>query len=143
MIRLAEAPSTETPLPMTIPNSLRGEFTVPIGGTPAGFDTTLGTVARIEELCGGAILEVVNRVVTGRRAADQMALLSGALKAGGRSAEEAEALAERATVPEAEAFILALMGALGFALTPEPQEGRDPLDGSPAGDGGGNSPSAA
>ena len=127
-----------------IPNLLRGEFSATFSGNPARFDTTLGTVARIEELCGGrSILEVVNAVVTGRRAVDQMTLLAGALKAIGRAPAEAEAIAARATVPEAEAFILALMGALGFTLTPAPAEERDPLDGSPGGDGGGNSPLAA
>ena len=141
MIRLSATPRPEDHPPMT-PNILRGEFTATLGGSPVRFDTRLGTVALIEEHCGGrAILEVVNTVVTGRRAAEQMALIAGALGAVGHT--EAEALAARTTVPEAEAFILALMGALGFELTPHAAEERDPLDGAPAGAAGGNSPSAA
>ena len=140
MIRLSAPQQPETHPPMT-PNTLRGEFTATLGGSPVQFDTRLGTVARLEEHCGGrAVLEIVNTVVTGRRAADQMALIAGALQAVGHA--EAEALAARTTVPEAEAFILALMGALGFELTPHPAEERDPLDGGPAGGAGGNSPSA-
>ena len=124
------------------PNRLRGEFSAVFDGHTIAFDTTLATVARIEDGCGGhTILEMVNRVVTGRRAADQMLLLTAALAAVGHA--EAEALAAKATVPEAEAFLLALMGALGFTLTREPGAVSDPMDGSPAGDAGGNSPSAA
>ncbi|MCW6510986.1 GTA-gp10 family protein [Lichenifustis flavocetrariae] len=128
------------------PNPLRGEFSATIGGVPSAFDTTLGTIARIEEACGGrSILDVVNGVVIGRRAADQMTLLSAALQATGQPPAEAEAIAARATVPEAEAFILALMGALGFKLTPRAGEAGEqgPLDGSSAGDAGASSPSAA
>lgn len=129
-------------------NSLRGEYKAVIGGVPFAFDTTLGTIARIEEACGGrSILQIISGVVTERRAADQIALLAAALHASGKDAAEAGAAAARATVPEAEAFVLALMGALGFKLTSRAGEDgagdRDPLDGASAGDGGGSSPSAA
>jgi hypothetical protein len=125
-------------------NALRGEFTATLAGEPIRFDTTLATVARIEEACGGrSVLEVVNAVVVGRRAADQIALLSAALGAAG--CPEAEAVAARTTVPEAEAFVLALMGALGFRLTPRTEAGEvaDPLAGPSAGADGALSRSAA
>jgi hypothetical protein len=128
------------------PNTLRGEFAATLDGETIRFDTTLATVARIEEACGSrSILEVVNGVVIGRRAADQIALLSAALQATGRSAPDAEAAAARATVPEAEAFVLALMGALGFKLTPRAEGGEapDPLAVSSAGAVGAPSRSAA
>lgn len=125
-------------------NSLRGEYSATIAGTPHAFDTTLGSIARIEEICGGrSILELLGEVVGARRAADQMALLGAALKASGH----AEATAARATVAEAEGFVLALMGALGFRLTPKDQEGapaeQGPLPGSSDGGAGGSSHSAA
>jgi hypothetical protein len=128
------------------PIPLRGEFTATVGGVPTAFDTTLGTIARIEESCGGrSVLEIVNAVVVGRRAADQIALLAAALQASGQPQTEAEAIARRATVPEAEAFVLALMGALGFKLTPRAAEGGEqgPLDGSSGGGAGASSPLAA
>ena len=124
-------------------NSVRGDYTAMLGGIPFTFDTTLGTVARIEEACGGrSIMELVGNVVSGRRAADQMALLAAALRASGH----AEPAAARATVAEAEAFILGLMQALGFRLAPTNGEGATqdgPLAGSNAGGDGANSPSAA
>lgn len=129
-------------------NSLRGEYKATIGGAVFAFDTTLGTIARIEEACGRrSILQVISGVVTERRAADQIALLTGALHAAGKGEAEAGAAAARATVPEAEAFVLALMGALGFKLAARAGEGgagdKDPLDEPSAGDDGGSSPSAA
>jgi hypothetical protein len=146
VIRLSHSISSLDRIAPMPHNTLRGEFAATLGGEVLRFDTTLATVARIEELCGGkTILEAVNGVVIGRRAADQIALLAAALQAMGRSAPEAGAMAARATVPEAEAFILALMGALGFKLTPrgEAGEGADPLAGMSAGDDGGASRSAA
>ena len=125
-------------------NSLRGEYSATIAGMPLRFDTTLGTMAQVEEACGGrSILELLGNVVGGRRAVDQMTLLAAALKAGGHQ----EAAAARATVAEAEGFVLALMGALGFRVAPRDEEGapeeQGPLPGSSAGDAGVNSPSAA
>jgi hypothetical protein len=128
------------------PNALRGEFIASLGGDPIAFDTTLGTIARLEDACGGrSVLEVVNGVVVSRRAADQIALLTATLLAAGRPTAEAERMARLATVPEAEAFILALMGALGFKLTPQAAAAgeSDPLDGAPAGSDGAPSRSAA
>lgn len=127
-------------------DSLRGDYAATLGGIPLTFDTMLGTIARIEETCGGrSIMEIVNGVVTGRRAADQMALLSAVLQTGGKPRAEAEQIAAKSTVPEAEAFILALMGALGFKLTSRAGEAQehDPLDGSRDGAAGANSLSAA
>ncbi len=124
-------------------SSLRGEYIATLGGASFAFDTTLGTIARIEEACGGrSIMDIVGEVVIGRRAADQMALLAAALHAAGH----AEAAAARATVAEAEAFILALMGALGFRLAPRGEAAapdQSPLAGSNDGDDGANSRSAA
>ncbi len=57
-------------------DTLRGAYAATLSGERQVFDTTLGTIARIEEACGGrSVMEVVTGVVTGRRAADQMALL--------------------------------------------------------------------
>lgn len=145
MIRLTQTSAPERTPAMTH-DKLRGTFTASLGGCQASFDTTLGTIARIEEGCGSrSIMEIVNGVVLGRRATDQMALLAAALQATGKSADEAGAAAARATVPEAEVFILALMGALGFKLTAraEEAEGSGPLDESSAGAAGASSPSAA
>ncbi len=50
----------------------------------------------------------------GRRAADQMALIAGALAAPGHA--DPEARAARCAAVEAEAFVLALMEALGFEV---------------------------
>ena len=127
-------------------NPLRGEFATSLAGEPYQFDTSLGTIAQIEEACGGrAIVAIINDVVIGRRAADQAALIAAMLTTRGCPAEDATRLAARATVPEA--FILALMGALGFALQPRNGEGRSgeptPLDGSSAGAVGAPSLSAA
>lgn len=129
-------------------SSLRGEYKATIGGASFAFDTRLGTIARIEDACGGrSILQVISGVVTERRAAEQITLIAAALQAAGKSAAEAGSVAAHATVPEAEAFVLALMGALGFKLAARAGEGgaggQDPLDGSSAGDDGGSSLSAA
>ena len=95
------------------------------------------------------IVEAINRAVFGRRAADALALIAGALAAVGR--DDAEALASRTASVEAEAFVLALMAALGFELARRPAaaEGdRGPFAPTPGsagpmiGAGGGASPSA-
>ena len=125
-------------------NMLRGEFTAVLAGETHAFDTTLATIAAIEEACEGrSIMEIVSGVVVGRRAADQIALLAAALRAAGRSPTEATALARRTTVPEAEAYVLALMGALGFKVARSGEgeaAGQVPLDEAPAGASGGSSP---
>ncbi len=86
-----------------------------LSGEPLAFDTSLGTVALIEERCGGvSIVEAINKAVFGRRAADQMALIAGALEARGHA--DPGGLAARCAAVEAEAFVLALMEALGFEV---------------------------
>lgn len=96
-------------------NRLRGEYTAILCGEALAFDTSLGTVALIEERCGGVgIVEAINKAVFGRRAADQMALIAGALTASGH--DDPEGLAARSATVEAEAFVLALMEALGFEV---------------------------
>lgn len=126
-------------------NALRGDYAATLAAVPYTFDTTLGTIAQIELACGDrSITEVIGGVVNGRRAADQIALLAAALGAAGVA--DAQSVAKHASVPEAEAFVLALMAALGFRLTPRSaDEGVDqgPLDGSNAGDAGASSRSAA
>lgn len=125
-------------------NSLRGEFQAAIGGEPIRFDTTLGTIASIEDRCGDTgIVEIINKAVFGRRARDQIALLAAALAVKGCGGEEAEARAASASVAEAEAFILALMGALGFEVAPRRLEEARPLDGASVGRDGAGSRSAA
>ncbi len=99
---------------------LRGEFTATLGGETLAFDTSLATVALIEDRCGGvSIVEAINKAVFGRRAADQMALIAGALGAMGHA--HAEAHAARCAAVEAEAFVLALMEALGFEVVRKPE----------------------
>ena len=118
-------------------NTLRGEFVATLAGEDLRFDTTLATVATMEDRCGGvAIVEAVNRAVFGRRAADHQALVAGALIAQGR--RDAETLAARTSLAEAEAFILALMGALGFAVTRKARH--ETGAGAGAGDGAGTPP---
>ena len=100
---------------MSAVNALRGEFAAVLAGERVAFDTTLQTVALIEERCGGVpIVSAIEKAVFGRRAADALALIAGALGAMGR--HDAEALAGRTAAVEAEAFVLALMAALGFAV---------------------------
>lgn len=124
---------------------MRGEFESEVGGERIAFDTNLGTIAAIEDRCGDLpIVEIVNKAVFGRRARDQMALLAAALGTTGRTIEDADALAARAGVLEAERFILALMSALGFEVARRQQEGAErPLGGASSGAAGGSSPSAA
>lgn len=112
---------------MSAPNALRGEFAAVLAGERIAFDTTLGTVALMEERCGGVpIVQAIERAVFGRRAADALALIAGALAALGR--EDAEAVAARTAAVEAEGFVLALMAALGFELARRPAgKGAGPL----------------
>lgn len=125
-------------------NALRGEFEASLDGRPYGFDTKLGTIAAIEGRCGDAgIVEILNTAVFGRQTKDRIALLAAALSATGVADPEAERLAAAASMSEAEAFILALMGALGFDIAARRDEEARPLDGASDGGGGGSSPSAA
>lgn len=104
---------------MSAPNPLRGEFVAALAGESVAFDTTLRTVALVEERCGGVpIVAAIEAAVFGRRAADALALIAGALAAMGRP--DAEALAGRTAAVEAEAFVLALMAALGFEVARRP-----------------------
>ena len=128
-------------------NALRGEFTAVLAGERIAFDTTLQTVALIEERCGGVpIVQAIEKAVFGRRAADTLALIAGALGALGR--DDAEAVAGRTAAVEAEAFVLALMAALGFELARRPagEGGALPFGAAAsapmAGDGDAASPSA-
>ena len=124
-------------------NILRGDFEVPIAGGLRRFDTCLGSIAMIEDRCGDlSIVEIVNRAVFGRRARDQRTLIAAALITVGHEPAEADTLAGRASVAEAEGFILALMGALGFEIAPRRDGGDVPLADASSGPGGGSSPSA-
>ena len=133
---------------MSAANALRGEFAAVLAGERVAFDTTLRTVALIEERCGGVpIVRAIETAVFGRRAADTLALIAGALAAMGRPA--AEALAGRTASVEAEAFVLGLMAALGFELGRRPdREGaalplaKAPASAPPSGGAGAASPSA-
>ena len=123
---------------------LKGEFEAVLGGEPVRFDTRLGTIASIEELCGDlGIVEIVNKAVFSGRTRDRIGLLSASLRAKGCPADEADRRAGDATLDEAEAFILALMGALGFEVAPRRAGEARPLDGASAGGSGASSPSAA
>lgn len=126
-------------------NPLRGEFELPVAGEPCRFDTRLSTVALIETACGErAIVEVLNGIIAERRARDVMPLLAAALVAAGRGPAEAEALAASATVGEAEAFVLALIFALGFTVgRPGERGGAPPLAEASSGGAGASSRSAA
>lgn len=141
------APSTER---RSVINTLRGEFEAAIGGAFFRFDTRLSTIASIEEACGGRpIVEVLNGIIVGRRAKEQIPLIAAALAAADPRPDDPGALAATATVGEAEAFILALVFALGFTVAApvrgagEASREPGPLAGSPPGGGGGNSRSAA
>ena len=104
---------------MTAVNAMRGEFAAVLGGERVVFDTTLRTVALVEERCGNVpIVAAIEAAVFGRRAADALALIAGALAAMGRP--DAEALAGRTSAVEAEAFVLGLMAALGFEVARRP-----------------------
>ncbi len=140
---VTSAPHQEVKAHVSLPNALRGEFAAVLAGERVAFDTTLQTVALIEERCGGVpIVQAIERAVFGRRAADTLALIAGALAAVGR--EDPERLAARTAMVEAEAFVLALMGAMGFELAPRPAgEGGAPFPVAPtSGAAGAASPSA-
>ncbi len=128
-------------------NAIRGEFQTPIAGRLFRFDTRLSTVAAIEDACGDrAIVDVLNGIITGRRARDQIPLIGAALAAAVPEPDEPAALAAQASAGEAEAFILALVFALGFSIAaPAAAEDRQasPLAEPSAGDAGGSSRSAA
>ncbi len=128
-------------------NTMRGEFEAVIAGDLHRFDTRLSTIAAIEDACGGrAVVEVLNGIIVGRRAKDQIPLLAAALAATGEARETAEGRAARATVGEAEAFILAFIFALGFTVGPTAAAGGEhavPLDGRRSGATGAPSRSAA
>jgi hypothetical protein len=130
-------------------NSMRGEFEALLAGEMQAFDTNLGTIAAIEDACGDAsIVDILDRCVFGRRAGPRMALITAALMAGGRDKAAAERLSARTASAEAEAFILAMMRALGFEIAAKAPGnvadggetgGARPLDGASAGGAGGNS----
>ena len=124
---MTSAPHRESGAPVSAPNALRGEFAAVLAGERIAFDTTLSTVALIEDRCGGLpIVQAIEKAVFGRRATDTLALIAGALGALGR--QDAEALAARTASVEAEAFVLALMAALGFELARRPAgEGSGPF----------------
>ncbi|WP_131194927.1 hypothetical protein [Lichenihabitans psoromatis] len=128
-------------------NPLSGEFQTSIDGTMCRFDTRLATIAAIETACGDrAIVEVLNGVILGRRAKDQIAVIAAALAAVEPGRDDAEERAARATVNEAEAFVLALVFALGFSIASSQAEARAdgrPFDGPSAGANGESSRSAA
>ena len=128
----------------TAANPLRGEFAAVLAGERVAFDTTLRTVALIEERCGGVpIVAAVEKAVFGRRAADTLSLIAGALAAMGR--DDAETLAADTASVEAEAFVLALMAALGFELARRVagEGAQDPFPDAPTGGAAGAaSPSA-
>lgn len=126
-------------------NPMRGEFELPVAGEPCRFDTRLSTIALIEAACGDRpIVEILNAIIVARRARDVMPVLAAALVAAGRGPAEAEALAASATVGEAEAFVLALVFALGFSVGREGDgAGTPPLAGASSGGAGVSSRSAA
>ena len=110
------------------------------------FDTRLSTVAAIEQACGDrAVVEVLNRVIAGRRARDQIPLIAAALAAADPAQADPESVAASATVSEAEAFVLALVFALGLTVAGERREGNGdgPLDRTSDGADGASSRSAA
>lgn len=126
-------------------NTMRGEFEVTMAGKLRRFDTRLSTIAAIEAACGDrAVVEVLNAIIAGRRARDQIPLLAAALAAADPSCD-ADIVAAQATIGESEAFILAFIFALGFTLGPvvEGEGESGPLDGRSGGATGAPSRSAA
>jgi hypothetical protein len=127
-------------------NTQRGEFEATVAGELCRFDTRLSTIAAIEAACGNrAVVEVLNGIILGRRAQDQIDLIGAALACADPPRADAEDLAARATVAEAEAFVLALVFALGFKVAARQGESEagDPLDHPGAGVAGESSRSAA
>ena len=150
MIRVEETmPRTGPASARPAVNPMNGEFAVLVAGELCRFDTRLATIAAVEAACGDQpIVEILNGIVRGRRARDVIPLLAATLRcAEPPSAGDPDELAARATVGEAEAFVLALIFALGFtvggtAVRGEEDPGR-PLDGSSSGAAGGPLRSAA
>lgn len=126
-------------------NPLRGEFAVPVGGDLCRFDTRLSTIAAIEAACGDRpIVTVLNGIIAERRARDVIPLLAAALDAADPPDPEAAARAGRASVGEAEAFVLALVFALGFSVGRTGEGGTTPpLPDAASGSSGAPSRSAA
>ncbi len=123
-------------------NAMRGEFEASVAGTLHRFDTTLASVAAIEDRCGDAsIVDILNRAVTGRRARDLSDLLTAALAASGLAPDAASSLAGGASLAEAESFVLALIAALGFEVGRRERDGERPLAGASNGGDGGSSAS--
>ncbi len=125
-------------------NPMRGEFAVLVAGELCRFDTRLATIATIEAACGDRpIVEVLNGIIAGRRARDVIPLLSAALAAADPPHPDGDALASRASIGEAEAFVLALIFALGFTVGRDGEGGNQPpLPQTSPGALGGSSPSA-
>lgn len=141
MIRTEPAPARRRP---SI-NTLRGEFEATIAGELCRFDTRLSTIAAMEAACGDrAIVEVLNGIIVGRRARDQIPLLAAALASAEPPHPRPEDLAAKANIGEAEAFVLALIFALGFTVGAGSAKGGDggPLDGTSTGGAGGSLRSA-
>ncbi len=141
MIRVETAAAARRP-PMI--NTMRGEFEALIAGKRYRFDTRLSTVASIEAACGDrAVVDVLNGIIVGRRVRDQIPLLGAALACADPAPEDPTQAAAQATVGEAEAFILALVVALGFKVGAREGRGgtQPPLDDPASGGNGGPSPS--
>ena len=87
---------------------------------------------------------MLNRIVAERRARDVIPLLEAALAAADPPHADAAARASRASIGEAEAFVLALVFALGFSVG-RPGEGGStpPLPDATSGSRGAPSRSAA
>ena len=137
MIRYA--PGSKAPLI----NTMRGEFEATIAGARHRFDTRLGTMAAIEAACGDrAVVDVLNAIIVGRRAADQIPLLAAALAGADPAPDDPDRCAAEATVGEAEAFVLALIFALGFKVGEGGAGAKTPLDAATSGGDGAPSPSA-
>lgn len=129
-------------------NPMNGEFAVLVAGELCRFDTRLSTVAAVEAACGDQpIVEILNGIVRSRRARDVIPLLAAALRCAEPPPRDPDAFANNATVGEAEAFVLALVFALGFTVGlpgARREEGADgPLDAGSAGGAGAPSRSAA
>lgn len=146
MIRTQTIPAHASKPRRGVINTARGEFETAIAGEMVRFDTRLSTVAAIEQACGDrAVVAVLNDIIAGRRARDQIPLIAAALAAADPARPDPEAFAASATVGEAEAFLLALVFALGLTVAGERREGGTevPLDRLSDGADGASSPLAA
>lgn len=146
MIRATASPHHAPQPRRGVINTARGEFETAIAGEMVRFDTKLSTVAAIEQACGDrAVVAVLNDIIAGRRARDQIPLIAAALTAADPARPDPEAFAASATVGEAEAFVVALVFALGLTVAGERRGGgiEIPLDRSSDGTDGASSPSAA